>query len=70
MSYRERYEQHRAHEEKKCCIRVIIMWFVTVIEVIIATLILFAYPAMSGMLYTLAGTNLFRMAEFYDEEDD
>lgn len=70
MSYRQKYEQKRVHEEKMCCIRVLAMWLVTIIETIIATLILFAYPVLSGMLYTLAGTNIFRMAEFYDEEDE
>lgn len=70
MSYRERYEQKRLHERKMCCLRVLIMWLITVIEVIIATLIIFAYPLISGILYALAGENIFRMAEFYDEEED
>lgn len=70
MSYRERYEQKRAHERKMCCLRVLIMWLITMIEVIIATLIIFAYPLISGILYALAGENIFRMAEFYDEEED
>lgn len=70
MSYREKYEQRRAHEEKMCLLKVLIMWLVTMIEVIIATLIVFAYPVVSGILYALAGENLFRMAEFYDEEEE
>lgn len=70
MSYRERYEQKRAHEQKMCCLKVLIMWLITMIEVIIATLIIFAYPLISGILYALAGENIFRMAEFYDEEED
>ena len=70
MSYREKYAARRAHDQKICCLKVLIMWLITVIEVIIATLIIFAYPLISGILYALAGENIFRMAEFYDEEED
>ena len=70
MTYREKYERRRIHDDKICCLKMLVMWLFTVLETIIATLILNAYPLISGILYALAGENIFRMADFYDDEED
>lgn len=70
MSYRERYEKRRIHDDKVCCLKMLAMWILTICETIAATLMLNAYPILSGILYALAGENVFRMADFYDDEED
>lgn len=70
MTYREKYEKRRIHDDKICCLKMFLMWLLTICETIIATLMLNAYPILSGILYALAGENIFRMADFYDEEDE
>ena len=52
------------------CIKVLLMWILTVSESITATFIIPAYPILSGILYALALENIFRMADFYGEEDE
>ena len=46
------------------------MWILTVSESITSTLIIPAYPILSGILYALALENIFRIADSYNEEDE
>lgn len=57
-------------KKRSRCIKVLLMWILTVSESITATLIIPAYPILSGILYALALENIFRMADFYVEEDE
>ena len=70
MSYKERYNIRKEKEKKLLAVKVVMIFVMMFAELYLAIIISPEYPVISGMILGTILSQVMKVADFYDYEED